>query len=366
MEKKIAIVTMWNTQDNYGQILQCYALQRFLIKDGCDAFLIKTKSDTVAPPSLKKRILALPTKIFSLRFWELLYFRYKLAKFAKKYGNINRNFDTFRSKFVKSTDKIYNITELRKNCPIADIYITGSDQVWGAPSDLYFLDFVPQGKHKYSYAASFGSNPFNPDDCKRMTNYLKTFNEITVRESSGVQKCKMLGIKSQRVIDPTGLLSKTDYLSIANLPNSQNYILLYLLGNYTDVNVDTIFEYAQKKGLEVKYIASQGRNDKYPKIFPSPTEWIGLIANAKYVITNSYHCCMFAMYFQKKFMALKLVGIFKKMNTRMDTLFSLYKVPRIKSFVELENMHFDYTQINRLLEQDRNVAVNMLHKWIKK
>lgn len=365
MEKIIAVVTIWDTQDNYGQILQCYALQKYLTTLGCNAFLLKTRSDTLAPLSLRKRMLAIPAKIFSLRFWELLYFRYKLNVFSKRYGHVDRGFDLFRTSYIKSSDKIFDINDLRRNCPNADIYITGSDQVWGAPSDIYFLNFVPEGKRKYSYAASFGSNSFNEENCKKMSLYLKTFNEVTVREYSGEERCKLLGIKAKRVIDPTGLLTNEEYLDIASLPDEKGYILLYLLGNYTDVNFDKIYHYANQKNISVKYVASQGRNDSYPKIFPSPTEWIGLIANASYVITNSYHCCLFSMYFRKKFMMLRLTGIFEKMNARMDTLFSQYKVPKVKSLPDLLYTPFNYEQISMLLEQDRNEAVRILNSWIK-
>ena len=361
----MAIVTMWDTQDNYGQVLQCYALQRYLFKQGCNAFLVKTRSDITTSLPLKKRLLRLPQKVFSLRFWELLYFRYKLKKFARKYGNVSRRFDEFRRSYIKGTDKIFDIDELRANCPDADIFITGSDQVWGAPSDLYFLDFVPVGKRKYSYAASFGSNSFSKENCCKMAMYLKTFNEVTVREYSAVERCKLLGAASKRVIDPTGLLTDSDYWDIASLPNENGYLLLYLLGNFTDVDIDQIYRYAEQANIPVKYIASQGRNDKYPKIFPSPTEWIGLIANAKYVVTNSYHCCMFSIYFRKKFIALKLIGIFKGMNTRMDTLFAQYNVPKVESLSELANTSFDYTQIGMLLERDRTEAVEILKNWIK-
>lgn len=364
MGKKIAVVTIWDTQDNYGQIFQCYALQKYLLKQGCNVFLIKTKSDALAPISLKKRIKALPTKIFSVRFWELLYFRFKLKRFSQKYGNVDRHFDLFRQSYIKSTHNIFNINDLKSNCPDADIYIAGSDQIWSTLSDIYFLDFVPKGKRKYSYAASFGDNSFSRKICDKMSIYLKSFDEVTVREYSGVEKCKLLNTSSKRVIDPTGLLTVKDYMGIANFPNEKGYILLYLLGNYTNVNINKIYDHAQKINIPIKYVASQGRIDNFPKIFPTPEEWIGLIANAKYIITNSYHCCMFSIYFQKKFMALELIGIFKKMNTRIDTLFSLYKIPKVKSLTDLINTPFNYKQIFSLLEQDRNKSINIIKRWI--
>lgn len=364
MEKKIGIVTLWDSQDNYGQVLQCYALQHYLIKNNQEAYLIKNVSDTLASQSYSKRLLNLPRKILTYRFWSLLYFRYKLKVFDKRFGNVNRHFDDFRDKYIHSTKKVYDIAALRNNPPDADIYITGSDQVWGAPSDLFFLDFAPKGTQRYSYAASFGSNPFTKDGCSKMKNYLQKFSEVTVREESGVKKCQLLGLNAKRVIDPTGLLTAIDYLSIAKCEPSDNYILLYLLGNFTDVDVDKIFNFAKEHKLVVKYIASQGRNDKYDKIFPSPTEWIGLVANAKYVITNSYHCCMFSIYFERKFIALPLIGIFKKMNVRIDTLFDIYHIPRVKTLEELETTVFDYSTISQYLDEDITNAMNILDKWI--
>lgn len=359
---KIGILTIWHSNDNYGQILQCYALQKYLRNCGHDAFLIKAVNDTEIQPSKKKRIIGIIRKMFTYRYWSLLVFRYKLRKFNKQYGYIDRRFEKFRNKYIHSTDAIYDINKLNNIPEQCDAYITGSDQVWGSVSKVFFLTFI-KTKPKYSYAASFGSNPFTPTGCKMMKKYLSTFKEVTVREEKGVQKCKELGIEAKRIIDPTGLLTKDDYLTIAEKPHDNDYILIYLLGNYTNINIHTIYNYAQKKNYKVKYIASQARNDKYEKIFPSPTEWLGLIANAKFVLTNSYHCCMFSIYFQKKFIAYELIDIFKNMNDRLDTLFEQYNIPRIKDIKEIENCQFDYDKINLLINKDRDKAQQILNSW---
>ena len=359
---KIGILTIWHSNDNYGQILQCYALQRYLRNCGHDAFLIKTHNDTEVQYSKKKRIIGIMRKIFTYRYWSLLFFRYKLMKFNKKYGNINRRFEEFRNKYIESTDIIYDIDTLKNTNELCDAYITGSDQVWGSVSRVFFLTFV-KGKPKYSYAASFGSNPFTDVGRKLMKEYLSSFSKVTVREENGIKRCKELNINAERVIDPTGLLTNEDYLKITKKPNDNDYILIYLLGNYTNINIDKIYSYAENRNYKIKYIASQARNDKYEKIFPSPEEWLGLIANAKYILTNSYHCCMFSIYFQKKFIAYELIDIFKNMNDRLDTLFKQYNIPRIKRIEDIENCHFDYDKINKLLNIDRENGKNILKSW---
>lgn len=359
---KIGIITMWDTADNYGQILQCYALQHYLRQKGHDAFLIKTVSDVCNHKPLKKRIVSLFRKIFNIRFWSLLVFRYKLTVFDKKYGTVDRGFEKFRSGFIVSTDQVYDINMLEENPPLCDAYITGSDQVWGAVSKVNFLTFVKK-RLKYSYAASFGSNPFTREGCLQMREMLSSFDAITVREEKGVSKCKEWNIEASRVVDPTGLLTKEDYLKIAKEPSGNGYVLIYLLGNYTDVNVGKVYRFARCKGLEVKYIASQGRNDNYEKIFPSPTEWLGLIANAKYVFTNSYHCCMFCVYFERKFMFFKLKGIFKGMNDRFETLMKQYSIPHVKEIENIENIIFDYMLISEKVNEDRDKGKQILNIW---
>lgn len=355
---------MWDSADNYGQILQCYALQHYLRQSGHEAILIKSISDTIEHKSFLQKIPKLSKKLFSYRFWSLLIFRYKLKKFANTYGNVDRGFDAFRSKFICSTQDIYNLKQLEENPLICDAYITGSDQVWGSLSKVNFLTFV-KNKPKYSYAASFGSNFFSIDECKQIAEMLSSFTDITVREDKGVLRCKKMGIKSKRVIDPTGLLIKEDYLNIAVKPQEDDYVLIYLLGNYTHVNIHEIYKFAKSTNLKVKYIASQARNDKYDKIFPSPTEWLGLVANAKYVFTNSYHCCMFSIYFEKKFMLFELIGIFKGMNIRMETLITQYSIPRVQRIQDIESTIFNYGLISDRINIDRNDGRVLLKEWFK-
>lgn len=361
---KIGIVTLWDSNDNYGQILQCYALQYYLYLQGHEAELIKVINDTDNKKKLVSRILRLPFKFVSFRFWSLLVFRVKSKKFAKIYGNVDRGFERFRRKYIHTTDKVYDLSQLKSEKLLYDAYITGSDQVWGSLSKVFFLDFV-ESSPKYSYAASFGSNPFSKEGRQFMKRMLESFNCITVREQFGVKQCATMGFLATRVIDPTGLLSKDDYLEIAHLPKEKGYVLIYLLGNFTDVNIKSIYQFAKERNIEVKYVASQARNDCYDKIFPSPSEWLGLIANAEYVFTNSYHCCMFSMYFEKKFKFFKLNGIFRKMNTRMETLLTEYSIPWIDNIDDIDEISFDYQKINQKFLADKDKAVNILKTWFK-
>lgn len=60
-KKKIGIMTFWESNDNYGQQLQCWALQQVLIQMGCDPFLIRYQ--WITPKEPFKRMLKLKIKL---------------------------------------------------------------------------------------------------------------------------------------------------------------------------------------------------------------------------------------------------------------------------------------------------------------
>ena len=129
---RIGIITCWWAKDNYGGILQSYALQKYLRDQGHDAFVIRflwggdnrfiTKIKKVA-----KRVLYALSLYRSKSYGESI----RAQKEVEEWNKI-RNFDAFRKNNISVTQRLYkDITDLRKQPPLADAYITGSDQVWG-------------------------------------------------------------------------------------------------------------------------------------------------------------------------------------------------------------------------------------------
>lgn len=103
--------------------------------------------------------------------------------------------------------------QLKEMYLFADFYITGSDQVWGGILKPNFLCFVSDRKQKIAFAASFGRKELSENqEEKGVSNWLKSFGNISVREKEGVEICKSLGIDAVQILDPTFLLSKYDYL----------------------------------------------------------------------------------------------------------------------------------------------------------
>lgn len=145
---------------------------------------------------------------------------------------------------------------------------------------------------------------------------------IGMREQSGVEVCKRLGRPDAvQVVDPTLLLDTKDYDKIRiPVATPKPYLFLYLLGNPIGYKTKYFYDYAASKGLNVVYVASQGKVDDYEKFPAQVGEWIELLANAEMVITNSFHCTVFSLIYHRRMITVPLVGGYERMNTRINEL----------------------------------------------
>jgi hypothetical protein len=327
---KIGIITFWWSADNYGQILQCYALQKYLRDAGHDAYLIRydPRNDYVKTSFWKKVLKAFnPIKLFN-------YVRYKVRKLVIYV----RKFDSFRKQHIRQSEKIYySYQELMEDPPEADVYIVGSDQVWNPDFiawentneqvKAYFLDFGDAEKKRIAYATSFGKEQVAGDYIREITPLLKKFDYVSVREKSGLDICRQCGVDAEWVPDPTMLLNVDDYRALYTQESvkmiNKPYCLLYMLDMHCNFSIELIHTWAKSKKISIIYVTANGRYDKHKKLYATIPEWLYLIDHAEYVITNSFHGSVFSLLFQKRFGILSLTGKHNEMNTRFYALFEL-------------------------------------------
>ena len=352
---KIGIMTFWLSEDNYGQLLQCFALQKYLRNAGHDAYIIRydPKKDNLKTP-FWRRIL----KVFNpVELYE--FFSNKKKKKDDDWDNQNnpRYFEDFRNKYIKQSERIYfSYGELVKNPPEADIYIVGSDQVWntfnGSINKIinkikaYLLDFGSPSIKRIAYAASFGKEMIDDASIRVFTPLLKRFNYISVREKTGIDICKKCGIdNAEWAPDPTILLDADVYRSMYKNETirkpERSYCFLYYLGNECDFSLQSIYDWAERKNLEIIYITGNSRHDKFTKNYLTIPEWICLLEGSEYIITNSYHGVIFALLFEKKFGIIPLKGRDKSMNGRFDSLFELFKIEKRFMYSDLSVLDND-------------------------
>lgn len=294
---RIGILT-YHWAQNYGAVLQCFALKCKLEEMGHDVFIIDR----------------LPNYRGILR---KVYHSFSYEYFLSwiKFSRFNKYLLTPKTrKYCSSERLILNFTKEQ-----LDAVIVGSDQVWrwNLMGYNYFLDFVDK-RHtkKISYAASFGLSHWKENglDIAEVRKLLSDFDSVSVREESGVDIChQTFGIKAALVVDPTLLWNASFYEKtlLANYSNKSNHKLIScILGKENIGKCYQLSNWAWKQGIlyEELYWTSWklGRMDFCrATFFHLPvSEWLDEIRNAEYVITNSYHCMVFAILFKKKFVVL--------------------------------------------------------------
>ena len=360
---KIGVITHWGALDNYGQTIQTYALQKALEKNGAESYLIRYTGNA-RKSSIWRKLL----RIYNIRRMYAYFLRKKNDAKNKVINKDNhRDLRLFLEENITLAPFIYSRKDLLLNPPQADIFMTGSDQVWNKLDKTYFLDFTPWSAKRISYAASFGGVCYENSELETLKFLLKPFDIITVRESEGLQICEKAGRPDAFLApDPTLLLTAADYSSIAIQPQEKKpYILLYMLGSKNSYNIKECYTFASKHNLDVRYVASQRQFDDYPKIYPKMEEWLGLIQNAKYVVTNSFHGTVFALIFNKQFITIPLSGSAQKMNSRIETLLKALSITeRISEETEVLLSPIKYQEINMRLDSMREQGHEILSKMI--
>lgn len=327
---------------NYGGILQCYALTKYLQKLGHETIVIDRRINKDF--FLKRLIRGILKTLHFPRY-------YNPSKFDKTV-----KIRTFVDKYICRTLPIDTDRQMRKVCLDynLDAVIVGSDQVWRTSYATnfgynYFLDFVPSQIRKFSYAASFGLSfwQYKSKQNKRIKELLSEFSGISVRESEAISLLKEnLGVIANQHIDPTLLLDAEEYCQISNsrLVKDQ-YIFVYWLGDKSLIE-------NQIKEIEIsgkKVVSVFLREDK---VQISIEDWLSYIRYAEYVVTDSYHGCIFAIIFEKQFKVLKNDS---GGNGRIDSLCEMLEISResMKNYKRIQErlnyyrkISYDYLQTN--------------------
>ena len=278
--------------DNCGSTLQAMALQKYLIGKGHDVEIIDYR-----PAYLQYNGSFLKTQIKRLLLW-------------KTSRNQQKKNEAFQKKNLIVTPQTYtNYEELKKCPPKADLYITGSDQIWNPAyqcgrDPAYYLDFVQDTNKKVSYAASVGKSNVSDEEKKLIIDFVKNFYAISVREESTRKfLSKNVSCKVDYVCDPVFLLDKKFYSAIAQKPKSgEKYILVYLVqpSELLDELVEKLKEKYKAKVILIYGLRKNCKCDKHI-IDVSPDEFLGYIAGAEFIVASSFHATAFAHIFEKPF-----------------------------------------------------------------
>ena len=333
--KRIGIITM-HKPISYGSALQSYALQKKIEDFGYEVELIDYRYPNelhyTKDGSIKGCIRSVISFVINM-LWG-----FPNIKKRKK-------FDIFYNKFYKTSAYYPTAESLKENPPIYDLYITGSDQVWNPKfikqDSSFLLSFVSDDKPKISYASSFATTVIPEGALSMYKENLSRYQAITVRESSGVTLVKeLIGRDAKHVCDPTLLLSKEEWESISEIQKTLGIRTIYLDGQKHD-----LFE------PNSKIVKSAG-----------PLDFIKLIKNAQYVITDSFHGTIFSNIFNKPFTAIvksgnvdsRIVSLLKEIGNEECAV--TYDAKQ----VFLNKMNQEYDEKLRLLSNESSQVLKYL------
>lgn len=298
-------IMTWYRGMNYGSVLQAYALQRYILSLGYSCRILNYAPGK--PASLKMKILN-----GSLR--DTLIYKFNECTAGASGNRADRNitaFDSFREEYMDITGRCRNADEILKLCGKDAVFVCGSDQIWNPYfyDPCYFLTFAKDKNKKIAYAPSFGVSEVNRAVKKRIAAALDGFGSISVREEAGKEIIKDLtGKEAVVTADPTMLADMHQWDLIAEDPEEKEpYLFCYFLsssGEYLRAAEKT----AAAKGLKIRMLpmtASDAANENVIKEAVGPQEWLGYIKNADFVMTDSFHCTLFAMRYRRQFITLK-------------------------------------------------------------
>ncbi|CAM3950989.1 polysaccharide pyruvyl transferase family protein [Klebsiella quasipneumoniae subsp. similipneumoniae] len=365
---KIAILTQ-PLHNNYGGLLQAYALQHYLKNQGHDVLTIDFPWNrklryfgikTIIGNIIRKYVLLRPIKsIFPLT--------------DEQMRSIGQHTNRFTAQHIRTTQKIYSVAEFSYIKQYGfDAYVVGSDQVWrpayspGMPA--FFLSFLNKEDNakRVAYAASFGVDNCGEFSAAQLAEYaplLQRFDAIGVREDSAVKLChQCFGTTAEHVIDPTLLLEKEAYCELIaqdNIPASNGNMMVYVLDKAPEKQqiINTV---ASERGL-TPFTVMPEQNGVYPPV----TQWLRGFMDAEYVVTDSFHGVAFSIIFNKPFIAIGNHGRGLARFTSVLKMFDLEQrliLSPAELTAELINQPINFDKLNQLKAEKQQFAAVFLDK----
>lgn len=355
---RIAILTL-PLHTNYGGILQAYALQTVLERMGHEVKVLSR------PPYKAHNAWVMPI-VYLKRVIQKVFLRQDISILYDGHNRIRQNTDKFIRKYIHS----HIVTDWGKLEGQFDAYVVGSDQIWRPKyakmfSDIpnAFLSFTEGWDIKrIAYAVSFGTDEWEYSDsltnlCKQL---VRSFDRISVRENCGIRLCKEhLEVDATHVLDPTMLLSKNDYLALINAARKKKHeggIMCYILDS-TAYTREIINHYERVLLLQAFHTNSLIENPdarEKDKIQKPVEHWLQSFCDADFVITDSFHACVFSIIFRINFAVIINEGRgSSRIYSLLETTGLQDRIIRDREEMPLQSINYDnvYSKLNKVKEE---------------
>lgn len=362
---KVAFITI-HLGSNFGSILQAIATDWLLKKCGCESQIINYIPDRCTWRRFFKR------NCKSLLGWAKILFGIPMVAYNKYVYN------SFLKRYVLVSKPIYRNNNFIESCPKADVYVTGSDQVWNSIHNegldrRYYFDDFPEGTIKIAFSSSIGREMLDKEEYAEVKRMLRSYKAISVREASAKLLIESMGYKVIHVLDPTFMLDKKDWLQyMSKRIVKQPYILVYLPYNIhnKDLIYRSVYKIALRKGLKIVTFSWNIFPDKLADktiYFANPGDFLSLMFYADCIVTNSFHGTAFSINLNKQF----YVYLPSSFGTRILSVLELCCLKcRLLAADEVISdekidIEIDYIPVNSILNEERVKAYTFLEDALK-
>ena len=367
------------TLNNYGSLLQSYALQEKVKENGLEPEIIRYKE-----PYWRILLRMRDPELFKVTLKKILLSTVVGFKHTGLKSNLierAKAFEQFRKINLACPVVCRKRTQLTNQAKKYPLVLLGSDQLWhpmNLKKDFFTLSFVPDYVKKIAYAASFGVSEIDKNQRSVYKTYLNRFDYISCREKSGARIVRDLTDKIAPVVcDPSLLMTAEDWTPMLsdNVKPEGKYIFCYFLGNNSQQReyVKALKAKLRCQIVALPHIVEYVDSDEgYADLLPynvGPAEFMYLIKNAEFVCTDSFHASVFSLQFHKQFLVFDRFENGKGHSTtsRIDTLLEVVNHPErlikntsegIKHISEIQEI--DYSKVDELLEEFRKESSEYL------
>lgn len=332
---KIGILTLHNAF-NYGAYLQAYALQKAIAKLGHEVEFINLSSFSNDLRRLRTMLSKKPAK---------LAFNFKKYKaFRRTQGFLNVS-----GEFYSKTRRHY------------DAIVIGSDEVWNIKNQTFavmpeYYGYGLNSERIITYAPSAsGTTYLDVADNSKIIESMRNITHFSARDKNTFEIVEKVAKQPvTMVLDPTFLVGfeeeerKVDY---------KGYVLVYTY-QFDPVKIRKTKEFAKSRGLAL--VSPCFFNDWCDHVVAlTPFEFLGLLRNADYVVTDTFHGTIFSVLYNKQFGTFGSEKI--KVSSLLSTLgLSCRELGVVDDIAPIMDQFIDYGAVESLIDQKRTVSLNYL------
>lgn len=363
----IKVITR-HAPSNYGSLLQSIATQTVLERLGHNCEIIDYIRDD------EHGLKAVTTALAGKKDWNggaLKKLAYIMVRYPEE-KSAELKFARMRTEFLKLTHRCRSHEDLSRLK--ADMFMTGSDQVWGPTlngkyDSAYFLSFV-KNVPRIAYAASFGRTDFTTEILSEYRNLLSEYVAIAVRENSAADLLAQMGIEcAGQVLDPTLLLTADEWAKYIKREVKGRYVLVYQLHN-NPVLSEYALKFSEHVGLPLYRISPtfhQFRRGGKFVYLPDLGEFLSYIKNCAFLITDSFHGTAMALNFNRQFIEILPNN---KTGSRNQSILKLTGLQDriVKNYdnYNLSQQIIDYKHVNDIIIRERNKSITILKNMLSK